>query len=135
MNLWAKTKCHFFFIRRPCTNYRALKKDNYQIEFIKEDITNIIIAAISKPRALRIVNLCDQEPAPQGDVVRYAAKLLGMPPPEPILFETADLTPMARSFYTSKRVWWIKICYCYNIPELGVTLKYPNYRVGLKALT
>ena len=106
------------------------KKGQLSNRIHQEDITNIIIAAISKPRALRIVNLCDQEPAPQGDVVRYAAKLLGIPPPEPISFETADLTPMARSFYASKR----KLKSVIVGPELGVTLEYPNYRVGLKAL-
>lgn len=96
----------------------------------QEDITNIVIAAMAKPRALRIINLCDQEPAAQGDVIRYAAGLLGITPPEPIAFEMADLTPMARSFYTSKR----KIRSIITGPELGVTLKYPNYRDGLKSL-
>ena len=62
--------------------------------------------------------------------MRYAAKLLGISPPEPILFETADLTPMARSFYTSNR----RLKSVIVGPELGVTLKYPNYLVGLKAL-
>ena len=96
----------------------------------QEDITNIIIAAITKPRALRIINLCDQEPASQGDVVRYAAKLLGMKPPKPIAFELADLTPMARSFYTSSR----RLRSIIAGPELGVTLKFPNYRDGLEDL-
>ena len=96
----------------------------------QEDITNIVIAAMAKPRALRIINLCDQEPAAQGDVIRYAARLLGITPPEPIAFEMADLTPMARSFYTSKR----KIRSIITGPELDVTLKYPNYRDGLKSL-
>ena len=96
----------------------------------QEDITNILIAAITRPRALRIINLCDHEPASQGDVVRYAAKLLGIKPPDPIAFEMADLTPMARSFYTSNR----RLRSIIAGPELGVTLKFPNYRRGLNDL-
>ena len=106
------------------------KKGQLSNRIHQEDITNIVIAAIAKPRPLRIVNLCDQEPASQGDVVRYAAKLLGITPPEPIAFEKADLTPMARSFYTSRR----KLRSVIAGPELGVKLKYPNYRDGLKSI-
>ena len=96
----------------------------------QEDITNIIIKAINKPRPLRIVNLCDEEPASQEDVIRYAAKLLNIPPPNPIAFEEANLTPMALSFYISKR----RLRSVIAGPELGVTLRFPNYRKGLDAL-
>jgi hypothetical protein len=45
-------------------------------------------------------------------------------------FETAELTPMARSFYAeSKRVRNDKIK-----RDLGVTLHYPDYRSGLRAM-
>ena len=45
-------------------------------------------------------------------------------------FETADMTAMARSFYAeSKRVRNTLIK-----SELGVTLKYPDFRAGLVAL-
>ena len=96
----------------------------------QEDITNIIIKAINKPRPLRIINLCDEEPASQEDVIRYAAKLLNIPPPKPIAFEEANLTPMALSFYISKR----RLRSVIAGPELGVTLRFPNYRKGLDAL-
>ena len=94
------------------------------------DITNIIIAAIAKPRPLRIINLCDQEPASQGAVVRYASSLLGVEPPEPIAFEDAELTPMSRSFYVSRR----RLRSVIVGPELGVKLMYPTYRDGLRSL-
>ena len=54
---------------------------------------------MAHPRAGRILNLCDHEPAPQGDVIRYAADLLGVAPPTPVAFEDANLSPMARTFY------------------------------------
>ena len=94
------------------------------------DITKIILASIARPRPNRIVNLCDNEPAAQGDVVRFAASLLGIEPPAPVPFEEANLTPMARSFYTSKRKLKSNIV----APELGIELSYPNYREGLTAL-
>jgi hypothetical protein len=56
--------------------------------------------------------------------------LLGAPMPPTLEYETADLTPMARSFYAeSKKVRNDRIK-----RELGVVLKYPTYRQGLAAL-
>ena len=53
-----------------------------------------------------------------------------MPLPPEIDFETADLSPMARSFYgENKRVRNRLIR-----EELGVDLAYPTYREGLAAL-
>ena len=52
-----------------------------------------------------IFNVTDDEPAPPQDVVAYAAELMGIAPPPEIPFETAQLSPMARSFYgENKRV-------------------------------
>ncbi len=94
------------------------------------DISRIIIAALSKPRPGRIINLCDNQPASQADVIRYAADLIGVTPPIPIPFEDADLTPMARTFYISRRRVRSVICNA----ELGVDLLYPDYRSGLRAI-
>lgn len=52
-----------------------------------------------------VFNVTDDEPAPPQDVVSFAATLMGVEPPPEQAFETADLTPMARSFYgENKRV-------------------------------
>ena len=93
------------------------------------DIAGSLKSAISKP-STRIFNVTDDEPAPPQDVVACAAELLGVDPPPEIAFETADLTPMARSFYgENKRVSNRRIK-----DELGYTLRYPDYRVALKDL-
>jgi len=56
--------------------------------------------------------------------------LVGVEAPPEIPFETADLTPMARSFYgENKRVSNQRVK-----DELGFTFRYPDYRVALKAL-
>jgi hypothetical protein len=63
-------------------------------------------------------------------VIAYAAELLGAPIPPDIPFEEAKLSAMARSFYAdSKRVSNARVK-----NELGYGFKYPNYRMGLKAL-
>ena len=94
------------------------------------DICRIIKAAMQQPRRGRIINLADEKPAAQGDVVRHAAGLLGVAPPAPQTLEEADLSPMARSFYVSKRKVASKIIG----PELGLTLRYPDYESGLAAI-
>lgn len=95
-----------------------------------EDIARILKASIAAPHAGAAYNVCDDEAAPPQDVIAYAAELLGRAPPPEIPFEDADLSPMARSFYEdSKRVSNRRIK-----EELGVTLRYPTYREGLKAL-
>lgn len=95
-----------------------------------EDICRIIEAAIETPRRGRIVNLADNKPAAQGDVVRHAAALLGVDPPEPQSLEEAKLSPMARSFYVSRR----KVASKVIGPELGLDLLYPDYESGLAAI-
>ena len=94
------------------------------------DISRIIIAALTKPRPGRIINLCDDEPAAQADVIRYAANLIGVTPPACVPFEDADLTPMARTFYISRR----RVRSVIRSAELGVDLLYPDYRSGLQAI-
>ena len=93
------------------------------------DIAGALKAAMTKP-STRVFNVTDDEPAPPQDVVAFAAELLGVEAPPEIPFETADLTPMARSFYgENKRVSNQRVK-----DELGFTFRYPDYRVALKAL-
>ena len=95
-----------------------------------EDIAQVLHASIKAPNPGAVYNLCDDDPAPPQDVLSYAASLLGVEEPPEVAFEDAEMTPMARSFYAeSKRVRNDRIK-----SELGVTLKYPNYRLGLEAL-
>ncbi|MEM9633284.1 MAG: SDR family oxidoreductase [Pseudomonadota bacterium] len=93
------------------------------------DIAGAVSAAMSQP-SNRIFNVTDDEPAPPQDVVAFAAELLNVTPPPEIPFETAELTPMARSFYgENKRVSNKRVK-----DELGYSFRYPNYRVALAAL-
>ncbi|MCE8522857.1 SDR family oxidoreductase [Ruegeria pomeroyi] len=95
-----------------------------------EDIAQVLAASMARPNPGSVYNVCDDEPVPPQDVIAYAAELQGLPLPPAVDFDKADLTPMARSFYSeNKRVRNDRIK-----DELGVQLKYPNYRVGLEAL-
>jgi dTDP-4-dehydrorhamnose reductase len=94
------------------------------------DIATALEAAIANPHAGRVYNVTDDDPGPPQDVVAYAAKLLGQEPPPELDFEAAQLSDMARSFYSeSKRVKNTRMK-----KELGVVLGFPSYREGLEEL-
>ncbi|MEH7828142.1 SDR family oxidoreductase [Gemmobacter denitrificans] len=95
-----------------------------------EDIAATLEASMLRPNPGRIYNVCDDDPAPPEAVIAHAAHLLGMPEPPAEDWDTAEMTPMARSFYAeSKRVRNDRIK-----AELGLRLRYPSYREGLAAL-
>ncbi len=94
------------------------------------DIAETLFASIHRPNPGTIYNVCDDDPAPAEDVLSHAAHLLGLPEPPAIPYDEADMTPLARSFYTeSKRVRNDRIK-----AELGVKLRFPDYRAGLADL-
>ena len=76
-----------------------------------------------------IFNVTDDRPAPPQDVVAYAAELMGIAPPPEIPFETAQLSPMARSFYgENKRVSNAVI------KESGYSFAFPDYRSAFERM-
>ncbi len=94
------------------------------------DIAQALAASIARPRPGAIYNVCDDEPAPGADVIEHACALLGVAPPPLVPLEDADLTPMARSFYADNR----RVSNALIKDELGVALKFPDYRAGLASL-
>ncbi|MGH1454796.1 MAG: SDR family oxidoreductase [Paracoccaceae bacterium] len=115
---------------RNGTARRIIKQGQVFSRIHVDDIAQVLYASMLAPNAGAIYNLCDDDPAPPQDVIAYAAKLLGLPVPPAVAYNQAEMTPMARSFYAeSKRVRNDRIK-----DELGVTLRYPDYRTGLKAM-
>jgi hypothetical protein len=53
-----------------------------------------------------------------------------MPAPPLVPFDLAELSPMARSFYADNK----RVSNALIKAELGVRLRYPNYRAGLAAI-
>lgn len=93
------------------------------------DIARAIAAAFTH-ETTGIWNVCDDEPAPPQDVVRFAASLMNIAPPPEIDFASAGLSEMARSFYATNN----RISNARLKRELNIDLTYPTYRDGLKAL-
>jgi hypothetical protein len=109
---------------------RRIIKPGQVFNRIHVDDIGRITALAAKAKLGGTFNLCDEEPAPPQDLVEYAAKLMGVPVPPGIPFAEAQMTEMARSFYSdNKRVSSTAIT-----TALGTTLTYPNYRVGLDAI-
>ena len=76
-----------------------------------------------------VFNVTDDEPAPAQDVVSLAAEIMGVAPPPEIPFESAQLSPMARSFYReNKRVSNARI------KAEGFQFAYPDYRTALRRM-
>jgi nucleoside-diphosphate-sugar epimerase len=119
----------FAKVRRG-TARQIIKKDQVFSRIHVDDIARVLAASIAKPDPGAVFNVCDNEAAPPQDVLAHAARLIGVDLPPPEDYATAEMTPMARSFYAeSKRVRNDRIR-----DDLGVTLVYPTYREGLAAL-
>jgi nucleoside-diphosphate-sugar epimerase len=97
-----------------------------------EDVAGTVLLALSHARAGTIYNVADDLPAATGEVMAFACELLGKPVPPAVPWDEVapTLSAMARSFYVeNRRVKNDKIK-----SELGVVLRYPTYKEGLRAI-
>lgn len=116
-------------LRLQAGTARRLIKPGQVFNRIHVDDIAAAAAHLATRQAGGIWNVTDNEPAPPQDVITYASDLMGITPPPEMDFETADLTPMARSFYgENKRVSNAKL------RASGYEVRYPDYRVALTAL-
>lgn len=110
------------------TARRLVKKDQVFNRIRVEDIGRSALFLAGRHLA-GVWNITDNEPGPPQDVVAEAARLMGLPTPPDIPFETAELSPMARSFYgENKRVSNAKL------KAAGFEFRFPNYRQSLAEL-
>lgn len=115
---------------RNGTARRIIKQGQVFSRIHVDDIARALELSMVLPDPGAIYNLCDDDPAPPQDVIGHAAELLGLPLPEAVDFETAEMTKMARSFYAeSKKVRNDRIK-----QALGWQPEYPDYRSGLAAM-
>ncbi|MBB5711401.1 nucleoside-diphosphate-sugar epimerase [Sphingomonas xinjiangensis] len=94
-----------------------------------DDIISGVIAGFDGPPGP--YNLADDEPAPQSDVVAYACRLLGLSVPPLVPLEKANLSPQAHAFYAENR----RVANGKAKRVLGWRPRYPDYRLGLRALS
>ncbi|MFT5486852.1 MAG: nucleoside-diphosphate-sugar epimerase [Paracoccaceae bacterium] len=95
-----------------------------------EDIATVVAASISRPQPGGVYNVCDDEPAAPGDVVAYVCELLSREPPPEIPYDEADMSPMAKSFWSDNR----RVRNDRIKEDLGVRLDFPDYRVGIRGI-
>ena len=116
---------------RAGTAKRLVKPGQVFSRIHVDDIAQALEAALALTGGT-VLNLADDEPAPPQDVVTEAARLLGIDPPPEEPFESAKarLSPMALEFYSANR----RIANARMKAELGLTLLYPTYREGLRAI-
>lgn len=105
-----------------------IKKGHVFSRIHLDDLVRCLIMSMGNPMP-GIYNVCDLKPCSQEEVICYAAALMGLSPPEPLPFEKAQLSPLARSFYADRK----QLC-CDKIrTELGFVHRYPSYKEGLRA--
>ena len=124
------------------STFEAIKNQKIRVIFKKDqvfsrihvaDIANAIIYLLRNKDCLKfhqIINIADDEPCSQREVIQYCYDLLGLEMPKPILFEEAkeELSPIAQSFWMeNRRVSNKLLC-----KTLGYKLIYKNYKIGLK---
>lgn len=95
-----------------------------------EDIATTVAASIARAQPGGIYNVCDDEPAAPGDVVAYVCELLSREPPPEIPYDEADMSPMAKSFWSDNR----RVRNDRMKQELGVRLDFPDYRIGIRGI-
>jgi nucleoside-diphosphate-sugar epimerase len=97
-----------------------------------EDIAATVVAALNRPSQGALYNVTDDLPASSSDLIAYACELLGKPVPRAIPWSEIEptMSAMARSFYSENR----RVRNDRLKRELGVVLRYPTYREGLRAI-
>lgn len=108
---------------------RLVKKGQVFNRVHRDDIASAVCLAM-KNNLGGIFNITDDEPAPPQDIVCFAHELMGIEPPPEIDFETAELTPMARSFYGENK----RISNAKSKSLLGMEYQWPDYRTALKRM-
>jgi len=109
------------------------KKDQVFSRIHVADITNAIIYLLANKNSLKfhqIINIADDNPSSQVEVIQYCYDLLGLKMPEAMLFEDVkkELSPIAQSFWMeNRRVSNKLLC-----ETLGYKLIYKDYKIGLK---
>ncbi|MFZ5748246.1 MAG: NAD(P)-dependent oxidoreductase [Pseudomonadota bacterium] len=93
-----------------------------------DDLVEGVVAGFDGPPGA--YNLADDCPAPQSDVIAYAAQLLGLPVPPLLPIDAAGLSAQARAFYSENR----RVANGKAKRLLGWRPRHADYRLGLRAL-
>ncbi len=109
---------------------RIIKEGHLFNRIHVEDIAKIVYQLTKISHGSEIFNISDDLPSPSNIVLEYAAELLKIKPPEPILFENLELNDKGRVFYLNNRI----VSNAKIKKILNYNFEYPNYKIGLKSL-
>ena len=116
-------------------NIKVIHKPNQVFSRIHvADIANAILyllLKINNKNFKQIINIADDYPSSQIEVIEHSYKLLGLKMPKPMNFDDAKklLSPIALSFWEeNRRVSNTLLC-----KDLGYKLIHKNYKSGLKS--
>ncbi len=146
---WMNTKLPTQIFRLPGiygpgrSTLDSILKKNIKVIFKKDqvfsrvhvaDIANAIIYLIQNQKYLdfcKIINIADDNPSSQIEVIKYSYELLGIKMPNQINFEEAknNLSPIALSFWEENR----RVSNSLLCKELGYKLIHKDYKSGLKS--
>ncbi|MBM5825319.1 MAG: SDR family oxidoreductase [Cyanobacteria bacterium M_surface_10_m2_119] len=130
--IYGPHRCPFASLREGTT--RLIHKPGQVFSRVHvDDIVGALLHCLSLPPARRpgVINICDDVPCPSSESLGYAAHLLGLklPPVQRYRDIEADLSPMARSFWTENRRASNRLL----CGTLGYRLRYPSFREGFQA--
>jgi len=119
---------------RAGTARRIIKPGQMFARIHRDDIARAVLAAMRQERVpgVRILNLADDLPAENAEVISEAARLLGLPPPPAVPFAEAarGMSATALSFWAENR----RVASAKTRAALGLNWRYPTYREGLRAV-
>ncbi len=95
-----------------------------------DDIVGTLRASIDQPRAFKVYNVADDQPAAPEDLITFAAELLGVDPPSPVRLDDPRVSDGVRRFFRDRR----RVSNRRIKEDLGVVLRHPSYRDGLRAI-
>jgi len=115
-------------------NIKVIFKENQVFSRVHvADIANAIIYLLQNQNKLnfyKIINIADDNPSSQIEVIKYSYHLLGMQMPEQIDFKEAKkhLSPIALSFWKENR----RVSNSLLCKDLGYKLIHKDYKSGLQ---
>lgn len=115
---------------RAGTARRIVKSGHVLSRIHVDDITAVLAASMARPRPGAIYNLSDERPASSAEVTAFAAKLLCAEPPSEIPYNVDEVSPEVSRFFADHR----RVRNNLIKTELGVSLRYPDYVIGLRAI-
>ena len=117
------------FQRLKDSNYKMINSNNQIFSRIHvEDIAQTLLYSFQKSKPKDIFNVSDDYPCAYREVVKYACNLLSSKMPEQVSLEDIPEGKLKDFYQDSKQISNQKI------KLLGIKLKYPTYKEGLKSI-